>query len=618
MSHLKTHHKEVHDKILQDLESRKDPKPAEKLKPSILNGVKMSGRALQVHCIRLVSQHGLSFKSLDYAALQAILRPMIEAMPASERVTISSRSIPPKICDMASAIRAKIMGELDGKMVSIKVDGCSKNSRYFLGTNVQYILSGKIVIRTLAVEELFISTTAANFKARICHILKMYRIPIKNVVSFTSDNGANYILACKLMDEDSEDSCCDSPWADAEIELLHDEFHIQSIRCAAHTLELSIGDARKENFEIKPLLDKVRKLANFLKNETNVRQLKENEKSLPTTDVVTRWGSTYDMLASVSKLRNFTEISLNVSNKDRSQYFLDDDEWDALDSTLDDLLPARQATTQLQHQNLTLGDFYAVWMELQMKLEKKKTPLSTSLVKAMTERSRSVNYRDARKGERLPALFHSPSFNSAVFLDPRYFSLLSPEQISDAKAYLCELWARVQKARGVAVEPEPEETVDEPEELDSEDSSLFEQLLASKNKGRFPDGEVAAANKNTIRALLDEYDRTTKPLPRKTDVLEYWEKRRRVSPELHELALIVLAIPATEVSVERLFSSLKFILRPQRFNLQGSNVDHILVLHANSELVKEYANEVMVLEKLPNPERSSSSSSASSCSSGSL
>lgn len=45
----------------------------------------MSGAALQLHSIRLVTEHGLSFKALDYDAFQDIIQPMIKAMPAAER-----------------------------------------------------------------------------------------------------------------------------------------------------------------------------------------------------------------------------------------------------------------------------------------------------------------------------------------------------------------------------------------------------------------------------------------------------------------------------------------------------------------------------------------------------
>lgn len=82
-------------------------------------------------------------------------------------------------------------------MVSVMVDGCTKGRRHFIGIHIQYIKDGKKIVRTLAVEELHISSTGSNLKQVIARVLRKYGIPVKAVVSFTSDNGPNYILAGK-------------------------------------------------------------------------------------------------------------------------------------------------------------------------------------------------------------------------------------------------------------------------------------------------------------------------------------------------------------------------------------------------------------------------------------
>lgn len=47
------------------------------------------------------------------------------------------------------------------------------------------------------------------------------------------------------------------------------------------------------------------------------------------------------------------------------------------------------------------------------------------------------------------------------------------------------------------------------------------------------------------------------------------------------LAKVVFAVPATQVGVERLFSSLKFVLSNLRYNLNENIVDDILVIRNN-------------------------------------
>ncbi len=52
-------------------------------------------------------------------------------------------------------------------------------------------------------------------------------------------------------------------------------------------------------------------------------------------------------------------------------------------------------------------------------------------------------------------------------------------------------------------------------------------------------------------------------------------------PELYLLAKVVISLPVTQVSVERSFSGLKFVLSPYRYYLDSSLLEDILVVRAN-------------------------------------
>ena len=49
----------------------------------------------------------------------------------------------------------------------------------------------------------------------------------------------------------------------------------------------------------------------------------------------------------------------------------------------------------------------------------------------------------------------------------------------------------------------------------------------------------------------------------------YWESQKIKEPELFLLSQVVLALPVTQVSVERAYSGLKFILSDLRSNLSA-------------------------------------------------
>lgn len=210
--------------------------------------------------------------------------------------------------------------------------------------------------------------------------------------------------------------------------------------------------------------------------------------------------------------------------------------------------------------------------------------------------------------------FHYATFNAAVFLDPRYFALLSAEQIEEAKVYLylLDLWERLQVVKGAAATATaPSDCVDDedppPEQAapanQDEGQRLFQKLPERRNRERVVATGAARGTSTTnsgkraaraaLRGKLGTYDRTTVPVEPKEDVFEYWERQRLGAPELYELAMVVLSIPATQVSVERLFSALRFILRPQRYGLSAQHVDDVAFLNANADLVRDVVKELL-------------------------
>ena len=56
----------------------------------------------------------------------------------------------------------------------------------------------------------------------------------------------------------------------------------------------------------------------------------------------------------------------------------------------------------------------------------------------------------------------------------------------------------------------------------------------------------------------------------------FWHRRKNDYPMLYEVYMLISSVPGTQVSVERLFSHLKFILSDQRSALAGTILDAIL------------------------------------------
>lgn len=69
-----------------------------------------------------------------------------------------------------------------------------------------------------------------------------------------------------------------------------------------------------------------------------------------------------------------------------------------------------------------------------------------------------------------------------------------------------------------------------------------------------------------------------------TDIWDYWLKREKTHPEMHEVAMVVLAAPSNQVSVERGFSALALVLSPQRTRLGPDTLENILLIKLNKEV----------------------------------
>ncbi|PVU86214.1 hypothetical protein BB559_006600 [Furculomyces boomerangus] len=58
-------------------------------------------------------------------------------------------------------------------------------------------------------------------------------------------------------------------------------------------------------------------------------------------------------------------------------------------------------------------------------------------------------------------------------------------------------------------------------------------------------------------------------------------KKKSISKDFHELAKVILVVPATQVSVEKKFSAIKLILSDKRTNLSKKNLENILICRLN-------------------------------------
>ena len=164
--------------------------------------------------------------------------------------------------------------------------------------------------------------------------------------------------------------------------------------------------------------------------------------------------------------------------------------------------------------------------------------------------------------------------------------MLSRDEIQKAKAHLGKLLVLMKsmeetatQSQTSAIETQPEAT----DEAENESQSTFdlETMLKDKETARFR-GQRRGTNTSVAENILDAYIKLPR-LSLTTNILEHWESQKNSNPVLYILSQVALSIPATQVSVERLFSSLKFILSAQRAQLAQQKLTNVMFIRANKQ-----------------------------------
>lgn len=93
--------------------------------------------------------------------------------------------------------------------------------------------------------------------------------------------------------------------------------------------------------------------------------------------------------------------------------------------------------------------------------------------------------------------------------------------------------------------------------------------------------EVTSSRTTTDRSIRQKLTvlANVKMASLETNVLQYW--RNNNNNDMKKLAQIALAVPATQVSVERAFSALSLILTKLRSKLSNKTINNILITKLN-------------------------------------
>lgn len=71
------------------------------------------------------------------------------------------------------------------------------------------------------------------------------------------------------------------------------------------------------------------------------------------------------------------------------------------------------------------------------------------------------------------------------------------------------------------------------------------------------------------------------------DIFQFWLDVKNTKTDLHKLATTMLAVPASQISVERAVSALALVLSNGRSHLKADNLQNLLLIKLNFGLLDE-------------------------------
>lgn len=402
-SHLLHNHADIYADVLKEKQTSQKSLPGP-IKNRLL--IDMNEDTLKRGCTQLIVESGRPLICVEDPGFRTIIDPILRALPV--KLTVSRHTVKDWIKQEALALKEEIRKELKGRYFSIKLDLATRLGRSVFGVNLQFIINGKIHIRTISMQECFDSHTSQNLLLWLERILEAYQIDVSQVYRITGDNGSNVVKTGHLFaekaaneteseaDSDSEsdiDSLADdqSEWEtdsnvseyqdleESDVEesaensapgdMNDDEFvDLQwdsasrfkfsgLVRCFEHSLQLSPSDFIKKNKAISNLISRANDACKKLRTPLLMNVIKVRKLKKPQIRNATRWSSTFKML---SRLIEYKSICKEFG-KTQKILRLNDAFWKKLDYLIEIFEPIHSLTLNYQKSQMTISEAFANW-----------------------------------------------------------------------------------------------------------------------------------------------------------------------------------------------------------------------------------------------------------------
>jgi bifunctional polynucleotide phosphatase/kinase len=289
------------------------------------------------------------------------------------------------------------------------------------------------------------------------------------------------------------------------------------------------------------------------------------EKKVLVLDMDTRWGSIYMMVDRLIEVKSSVQELAGIGNKN---LFLTNAQWEQAEELRDILQKAFEVTKKLQFDDITPGYFYKKWSGLRLCYENNDSLLATEIAKSMKKRE--------------AGLLNNGLLLAAVCLDVTSMEMLPMESVEKAIQTITSLALRIQgldedDSKQIITDDDDDDAMSSSSEDSATDSDEEMRVLRKKQRrtcasfsfsrsvevaagrsGNTKGPDVKQQTITGVKVAIEKLMNQRMTLKKtKKDLLTLINED--YPEELKEVALLLCTMPVTQVSVERLFSALKFL-----------------------------------------------------------
>uniref|UniRef100_A0A0A1WM76 Zinc finger BED domain-containing protein 4 n=1 Tax=Zeugodacus cucurbitae TaxID=28588 RepID=A0A0A1WM76_ZEUCU len=541
--------------------------------------VQISKKNLVRSYIGLVTEDGFPFDVLDSNNMRNIIDPICQGLKdkSGKNFILNGSKCKAVLEQVAANIKLEIHEECKNRLISLKIDSATGLDPNIFGISAQFISKNEIKSRILGMVELKGAGSSAfeNLAKEIVSVLDKYEIALSQIVTITSDNGANMISQIHTGDDDTGKACIlQNIEYTKQIDLFDTTENIcvgeiQICQCAAQIAQLCALDVTK-NTVIREYLFQCRNLTKYILEPSNgYRDLFELRNfTLPQLDCPTRWGSTYNMIDQLNKAKSILSLIETVENNSQDEHIVVNKLlWDFMDSYVTIMAPLQKTIMQFQQEQLHYGNFYALWLVCK---------LSTNQIVTTSNSSKdSIIYTIgemliASMEARTKQLGSNVGFDASLYLDPRFQHILDGSQKQRAINFLKTLWTQIKIHSPI-------------QNLSLTNSNTSHTEHKESNLDLLDDFLSVGVVKNESTDVHEKIEMLKLPyMKSSTNDLNFWKERKSSDPELYALSKICFAIPTTQVTIEPAFSFLKLVLSDNRNRLSHHTLENILLVRLNS------------------------------------